>query len=301
MDRSLTTLWYPGDWSEIGDDELVYLLPSLGTRRPERDEAGVRGRGPIRYLTQTLTARALAAADLIASESRGSLTASQALERLVGNAILTSIPLDELTVPAPESCRAPRLPSRGGSAAARAEDFPDWLALELSALAHLDRLLRDARGPEHGALPPPLVDWPLTLADAVFVTINARLNAAYVHSQLTHAHELLTAVAILGHLASGRAAYLPPGIAQSLADLISGRPTVTASEGETKQCVAIGRLYADLAGGAEQLIGIVRRAAASGRPSLVRPRRATMPSDTGRHTWNAHLLRRISERWHVSA
>jgi hypothetical protein len=160
-------------------------------------------------------------------------------------------------------------------------------------------MLLDAQGAETGADASPLVDWPLSLADVVLATINARLNGVYVHPEFAHAHELLTAAALLGHLACGRAAYLPPHVAQSLVDLLSGDGNTAA--GADDGCAPIVRMYAELAGGAQQTLWLARRAAASGRPYLARPRRPVAPSDTGRTTWNARLLQRISRRWHVSA
>lgn len=301
VDRSLTTLWYPGDWTEVGDDELVFMLPTLSTWRPGCAEPSTRGGdGPVRYLTRVITARALAAAALISgSGAAPDASPAEALELLVARAILTAVPLEDLTVTTPGAGRAPRLPARQTSPSKTDWPLPDWLALELTALAHLDRLLLDARGNPKGDTPPPLVDWPLTLADVVLVTINARLNGLYVYPEFAHAHELLTATALLGHLACGRAAYLPPAVAQSLADVLSGRAPAAASE--TDWCACIVRLYAELAGGAERMLSLARRTAASGRPCLVKPPRPIAPSDIGRTTWNARLLQRIGERWQVSA
>jgi hypothetical protein len=299
VDRSLTSLWYPTDWSEVGDDELVFLLPALSTWRPSRARAATGDSdGPLRYLTRVLTARALTTAALISANagSDPAISPAHALELLVTRAILTAIPLKDLATTAPVSSRVPRLPV---PSLTKAELLPDWLALELTALAHLDRLLLDAQGKNTNVEPPPLVDWPLTLADVVLVTINARLNGVYVHPEFAHAHELLTAAALLGHLAYGRAAYLLPPVAQSLVELLSGGAS-TAS-GKHDWCAPIVRMYAEFAGGAEHILGLARRAAASGHPYLAGPRRPVVPFDTGRTTWNARLVQRIARRWHVSA
>ncbi len=301
VDRSLATLWYPGNWDEVGDDELVFLLPALSTWRPGRS-AGIPGRnGPLRYLARTLGARALATAALISAHTQRTQASSpaQALSLLVTSGIVTALSCEELAAAEPGANRAPHLPARKTRGAlAAAEPLPDWLLLEFTALAHLDRLLLDARGVRHDGAPAPLVDWPLALADAVLVTINARFNAAYVHPQFAHAQELLTAAALLGHMAGGRAAYLTPGIAQSLADLLSGREVAASGEGA---CASITRLYAELAGGAEPMLWHTKRARTSRRPHLVRPRPPSIPVDTGRTSWNARLLSRISERWHAFA
>jgi hypothetical protein len=300
VDRSLASLWYAGKWSEVGDDELVFMLPTLSTWRPESTEPITRGgEGPDHYLTRVLTARAQATAALISSNMTDPETGrSQALELLVARAIVTAVPLKELKKTSASSACGPRLPSSLRSGANTAASLPDWLALELTALAHLDRLLLDARGTRERDAPPPLVDWPLTLTDVVLVTINARLNGLYVHPEFAHAHELLTAAALLGHLACGRAAYLPPAVAQSLADILSGRAPAAPSDKDG--CASIVKLYAELAGGADRLLSSARRTAASGRPCLIKPSRPIAPADIGRTTWNARLLRRVSARWQVS-
>ena len=177
----------------------------------------------------------------------------------------------------------------------RPGSLPNWLAVEMTALAHLDRLLRDAQGAAAGQDGTPLVDWPLSLADMVVATVNARLNGAYVHPAYTHAHELLTAAALLGHLVHGRAAYIPPHLAHCLVDLLS-RDEKTAAR-EEDWCAPILRTYADLAGGRRRTLALAKRAAASGRPYLARPRRPIIPKDIGRTTWNARLFQKIAGRW----
>ena len=300
VDRSLTSLWYPGDWSDVDDDELVFLLPTLSAWRP-RPSLACGSDGPVRYLTRILTARALTTAALISANAGAdaAVRPADALELLVKRAILTSIPLKDLARTLSGSGPAPRQLIPAGAGGTEADRLPDWLALELTALAHLDRLLLDAQGKTMGAKLPPLVDWPPTLADVVLVTINARLNGVYVHPEFAHAHELLTAAALLGHLSCGRAAYLPPPVAQSLVDLLSGG--AGAASGRHDWCAPIIKLYAELAGGAEHVLGLARRAATSGRPCLATPRSPAMHFDAGRTTWNARLLQRIARRWHVSA
>jgi hypothetical protein len=305
VDRSLTSLWYPADWSEVGDDELVFMLPTLSAWRPgSREATPSPPGGPVRYLTRILKARALAAAELISQAPHAAPAANrlQALELLSARSILTTIPLAEIATTATTLRRIPRPPAASlpAKSTAEATSLPDWLALELTALAHLDRLLRDARGAGNGSGPSPLVDWPLALTDVVVATINARLNGVYVYPEFAHAHELLTAAALLGHLASGRTAYLPPHVAQSLIDLLSGSEAA-AAVAEDDWCAAVVRMYAELAGGVEHTLSFARRALASGRPCLARPRRPVAPFDTGRTTWNARLLQRIDLRWHVSA
>jgi hypothetical protein len=295
VDRSLASLWYPADWDEVSDDELAFLLPALGGWRP--DPATAAGHdGPIPYLTRVLKSRALSAAALISAKSRRipATQPRQALNELLAQGILTTIPLHDFE-PAPTDAGPPRRRRRPSHD--RPGSVPNWLAVEVTALAHLDRLLHDAQGATAGQDGTPLVDWPLSLADVVVATVNARLNAAYVHPAYAHAHELLAAAALLGHLVRGRAVYIPPHLADCLVDLLSRDDTTAAREDDW--CAPILRAYADLAGGCRRTLALAKRAAASGRPYLARPRRPLMPKDVGRTTWNARLFLKIAERWQL--
>jgi len=300
VDRSLASLWYPADWSEVGDDELVFVLPTLSAWQAGHPHAAVEGgRGPAQYLTRILAARAQTAAELIAANMPDTATATPALalEAIVSRNIVTAMTLKELTAALPGSRHAPHAPVAADTH--EQHPLPDWLVLELTAIVHLDRTLLDARGSERGPNAPPLVDWPLSLADVTLATINARFNGVYVYPEFAHAHELLTAAALLGHLACGRSAYIPPHVAHSLVDLLSlhGNAAKAGRDG----CAAIVRIYADLAGGAQRTLVLARRAARSGRPFLARPRPAVAPSDSGRTTWNARLAQRLAQAWPVSA
>lgn len=62
---------------------------------------------------------------------------------------------------------------------------------------------------------------PLSLADAVVVSLYSTINAAYVFRQYDCCHELLTSAAWLGHLMRGRAAMMPLPVAECLADCLS--------------------------------------------------------------------------------
>jgi hypothetical protein len=311
-DRSLASLWYPANWDEVGDDELAFLLPSLSSWRPPRAGAAAKSHdGPVGYLTRVLRSRALSAATLICGGHGQSRVPSlrQGLELLVSRGILTAITMqdclgsteiDDVCSPRAQADawvheRANRVRKH------EADALPDWLVIELTGLAHLDRLLRDALGEtaRHDERMPPLVDWPLSLADVVLATINGRLNGAYVHPRYAYAHELLTAAAILGHLVQRRAVHLPSAVAQSLADLLSRSKKAPAREDDW--CASILEAYADLAGGAQRMLMLARRAATRDGTYLARPRRPIAPHDFGRTTWNARLLQRVAQRWHVFA
>jgi hypothetical protein len=301
VDRSLASLWYPADWDEVSEDELAFLLPALGAWRPGLAAATEASHGgPVPYLRQVLKSRALAAAALISSKSRRSPATQprQALEELLARGILTTIALDDFEPALTESAAAGPPPRKRKSRPSPDQpgSLPNWLAVEVTALAHLDRLLRDAQGAT-GQDGTPLVDWPLSLADVIVATVNARLNGGYVHPAYAHAHELLTAAALLGHLVHGRAAYIPPQLAHCLVDLLS-RDEKTAAR-EDDWCASVLRTYADLAGGRRRTLALAKRAAASGRPYLASPRRPIIPKDVGRATWNARLFLKIAERWQL--
>lgn len=300
VDRSLTSLWYPTDWDEVNDDELAFLLPALSAWRPESVQArneGQSGSGPVGYLTHVLIERARGTAALMAARSHAEPKhePSHLLELLVTHGMLTAVPLTEL-LPS-DTDRSPVIPVALPPQTGRAGNtgLPDWLALELTALAHLDRMLRDASGRQQSGTP--LVDWPLSLADLLIATVNARFNGAYVHPEFSHAHELLTAAALLGHLMHRREVYIPPQLAQCLADQLA--KLTHAATREEDWSSSIIRLYADLAGGAARTRARAKRSAASGRPYLVKPRAPVIPADIGRTTWNARLLQRIGRSWEV--
>jgi hypothetical protein len=295
VDRSLTSLWYAGTWNEVDDDELAFLLPSLSSWRPAASPTppGAEHRdGPVEYLTQLLLERAHAAAVFMAAKSRRHPASEvpRILTALAGMGVLTMLAL-------PQSWEDAAEYSDLNHAAPAPGPMPDWLAIELTALAHLDRLLHDARGAAGTARP--LIDWPLALPDAVLAAVNARLNAAYVYPQFAHAHELLTVAALLGHLVQGRPAYIPAHLAEALAEQLA-KDTGPARR-EDDWCACIIKLYADLAGGAARMLIFAKRAAASGRPHLARPAAPIVPQNIGRSNWNGRLLDRISDRWQVLA
>jgi hypothetical protein len=281
VDQSLATAWYPADWDGVTDDELVFLLPSLCNWRTGRDTGSAR-RGPIDYLTRTLTARADAVTRAIAR--RSGLTEPAAVaeigDRLVASGLLSSIEAHQR----PSTMRDVRDPAPG-----RDQDrLPDWLIAELVALAYTNRMLRDALGDAapQGAAQAPLIDWPLTLADVVVASISARLNGAYVYPEHGYAHELLALAALLGHLVEGRTAYLPPSIAGTLLDILRAKPSV---DDET---TAVLRTYIEWAGGANRLLLWARIVNATGVARRIAPRAALVPRAM-RAAWNPRLLQRL--------
>jgi hypothetical protein len=281
--QSLATAWYPADWDSVTDDELVFLLPSLCNSLPashDRHEPALRG--PIDYLTRTLTPRADAVAHLLAR--RSGLTeptaAAEIGDRLVRSGLLSSIEARRHSSTLRDSLEPTPGREQGRP--------PDWLIAELVALAYTNRMLSDALGnaPPQGAVHAPLIDWPLTLTDVVVASISARLNGAYVYPEHAYAHELLALAALLGHLVAGRTAYLPPSIAGTLLDILRSRPS---ADDETS---AVLRTYIEWAGGANRLMLWARIIHATGVARRITPRGALVPRAM-RAAWNARLLQRL--------
>jgi hypothetical protein len=281
VDQSLATAWYPAVWDSVTDDELVFLLPSLCNWVPGRHAESAR-RGPIDYLTRTLTARADAVARLIARRSglTAPAAAAEIRDRLVASGLLSSIETNRRSS-TPKDCGDPA-PGRDQGR------LPDWLIAELVALAYTNRMLSDALGnaAPQGAVHAPLIDWPLTLADVVVASISARLNGAYVYPEHGYAHELLALAALLGHLVEGRTAYLPPSIAGTLLDILRAKPSAD------DQTAAVLRAYIEWAGGAHRLMLWARIINATGVARRIAPRAALVPR-TMRAAWNARLLQRL--------
>ncbi|MTD94070.1 hypothetical protein GIW81_06930 [Hyphomicrobium sp. xq] len=280
VDQSLATAWYPAEWASVTDDELVFLLPSL-CNWPTGRHAEPARRGPIDYLTRTLTARADAASRLIARRSglTDPAAAAEIHDRLVASGLLSSIDAHRRST----TLRDSRAPAPGRDQGR----LPDWLIAELVALAYTNRMLSDALG---SAAPQgvdaPLIDWPLTLADVVVASISARLNGAYVYPEHGYAHELLALAALLGHLVEGRTAYLPPSIAGTLLDILRAKPSAD------DQTAAVLRAYIEWAGGANRLMLWARIINATGVARRIAPRAALVPRAL-RAAWNPRLLQRL--------
>lgn len=285
INQSLATAWYPALWDSVTDDELVFLLPSL-CNWPRGDHTESARRGPVDYLTRTLTAHSAAVARLIARST--GLTEPEIGDRLVGSGLLSSIEAR----PRSSTLHASRTPAPGRDEGR----LPDWLTAELVALAYTNRMLSDALGstaPE-GAARAPLIDWPLTLADVVVASISSRLNGAYVYPEHGYAHELLALAALLGHLVQGRTVYLPPSIAATLLDVLRVKPSAN------DQTAAVLRAYIAWAGGANRLMLRARIINATGVARRIAPRAAVVPRAM-RAAWNTRLLQRLDAQplWHA--
>jgi hypothetical protein len=295
VDQSLATAWYPADWDSVTDDELVFLLPSLCNSPSGRHAESTR-RGPVHYLTRTLTARADAVAHLIARRAglTGPAAAAEIGDRLVASGLLSSIEAHRRSSTRSGILRDSRDPAPGRDQGR----LPDWLIAELVALAYTNRMLSDALGDAapRGAVHAPLIDWPLTLADVVVASISSRLNGAYVYPEHGYAHELLALAAILGHLVEGRTVYLPPSMAATLLDILRAKPSAD------DQPAAVLRAYIEWAGGANRLMLWARIINATGVARRIAPRAALVPRAM-RAVWNTRLLQRLDAQslWHAEA
>ncbi len=295
-DRPLTMLWHTARWDTVTDDDLVFLLPRLTDWRNRQRDAELSSRGgPCNYLTRSLRARAVSAATLMARRSPATarLSVGKSLSLLLATGIVTGLSAQDfrrLDFDLDQGISG-KLPSRALWSVW--DSLPDWLAVELTALAHLDRMLADAIAINHASRQrgSRLVDWPVLLADVLIRTIASRLNGAYVYAEFAFAHELLSVAAVVGHLVNGRSVYLPTDLARSLIDILSVERAAARYA-----YFPILEAHANLAGGIGYLIAVARRAVAEGHPCLVEPRAAVTPNDFGRRTWNEPFLRRIGDK-----
>lgn len=305
LEQSLATAWYPAKWDNVGDDELVFLIPSLchWQGRAAADEPAQQG--PVQYLSRLLASRADALASLMAdkADDKQATSKRQARHSLATCGLTTSLPYDEGSNVTPLVTRArppaDRLepqnhsepqtwPSRGAA--------PDWLAGPLIGLAYTDRALADALGkPSTGETRDgPLIDWQLGLSDALVVSASTRINAAYVYPEFNHAHELLSLAAVLGHLADGRAAYLPPVLAEALLDCLPRR-------GVGSEAAFALHSLAEQAHGVTRLATLARIISATGVAQLIMPRPTRLPTYI-RTNGSERLLQRVdaSKLWPIS-
>ncbi len=280
VDQSLSDLWYPARWETVGDDELVFLLPTLGRWRP-----GTADLGPVDYLTRVLKSRALSV-EAIIRQKRAAPTFSALSSSLSG--VLTCLTAQDRGV-AETGGDATRLEPMSSALGLEGHAGPaDWLIAELTAIAYLDRMLADARVVERSATAAPIIDWPLTLSDVVAATIHARMNGAYVYPEFSFAHELLTAAAILGHLVEGRPALVSPALAACLAENLSADVSATKD-----LSTSVLQTYADAVGGSKYLRAQALWVCTKGSPGLIRPRAAVAPQGVSSTAWNGRLLQRL--------
>jgi hypothetical protein len=245
IDYSPQVLWYGARWETIGEDEAVFLIPSLVAQRSPA------GTGPAELLRRALAARIQWSFVHAGSQERS------VFESLVDIVQLENVRAADLDAIAKSACHALYGPSRPSKNPAH--EIADR-ETELVILRCLDRALG-------AAADRPTVD-PVTavsLDEAILVSIHSGLNAAYVWDLLAARHETLMVAAWLGHLTRGRAAYLMPAIADPLDELVRSESSDAA----------LIRHYAQWSMSTTDLRKAPGRVIATGRSMLIHPLQRT--------------------------
>jgi hypothetical protein len=136
-------------------------------------------------------------------------------------------------------------------------------------LACLDRLLADALVGSDGHTGSREIARHVSMSEAMFATIYASFNGAYVYPRFTACHEAFTVGAWLGYLARGRAALMPTFVADHVVERFAG--SQGNWDAETGACDLLLRHCAESTVGLGRLQKIARRVVNSGRPNLVIP------------------------------
>jgi hypothetical protein len=256
----LTTLWAPCRWSEVNDDELIFLNPSLAHQRAS-------GLVRIRCLLSRTFCEHLRC--LAGTEEH--LAARRALRAIQDCAGFTGQFVGGAVADCPGGCAdavdaEAYDPWQFVRAGVSSQDDRERWTFELAVLTCLGRMLEACAGPGDGSPTPDEPD----LADAVAGSVHSRINAGYVFPQLTGQHEMLTAAAWIGCLLRQRNALLPIWVAEPLTELLREPDMDTLSVGW--RCQRLLRFHAEIAFGADRLLAISRSVATSGIPREVRPR-----------------------------
>lgn len=263
-DLSLATLWRPPvRWSDVSDDEIVFLIPALAARPLPSD-----GARPAMLVRQALAASADRAA-------RALMAAGFATQETAAAAIVART----LAVEASD-----RSQIDGEAAVDRAWQPYVSLLPAFMILAVLEEMLchlapaGGARAEQKPAL---------SLADLLVGAVHARFNGAYGHPRLAFAHELLTAGAWIGQVLAGRPALMPVGIAGCLLDVL------TRNDGDRAGVEQVLlTYYAEAAGGVDRFVALSRRVVKGGRPQLMPG--AARAYDLSHHpVWDVPLARSL--------
>ena len=250
IDQSLTTLWYPRDWSDVGEDELVFFIPSLGAgHRRASDEAG-----PALHIRRALARRLNSAVRLLSTGDD-----QQTLERIAACGVVSAC---KPQASAEVSCSLQGYNHYGSQR--QPNDLAVW-TFELSVLVCIDRMLLDAmpHRPRHAECYIASAD----CAEVLVASIHTCINGAYVYPEFAFAHELLGAGAWLGLLLRGRSALMPEFVAEVLIDYIAHFKN--SWEDAQDPIVRLFNFHAELAGGAERLLRRARKVRRTGNPALV--------------------------------
>jgi hypothetical protein len=294
VDLSISSLYYPCGWEDVGEDELAFLLPTL--QRTARATGDIPG-GPHRFFRRALIARIhnlIGRVGKPAGSDNDDATAKVILDTIVCSGVIKSVSLaaagaegrdawSKLYNGTRDSHPKPTLPGRNPL---DSESLAFWI-FELSVLATLDRAVNALAANPEKAQPADGVQ----LVDALITSIFSGINAAYAFPHLESAHELLTVGAWLGCLLRGRTALMPPFIAERLIDHLSrvrGEDVTDAAK-----CEDVIYFHAEAAAGASRLLRTAKRVYRTGTASLVRP--SAGPADHKRPpVWNDALTKFIA-------
>lgn len=266
VDQSLSTTWYPVSWDDVSDDELVFFLPSLAfSRTAIGGRLSERG---CRFIRDALCRRTADFADAAAAAlgrpqvADASARDSDVLGLIARSGALTSLPADE-AVREGRALRADHgTPAHGRKLSEQA------VIEELAALACIDRMHFDASGADACAADGGActAGAGVSFEVALLASIHAQFNAAYLYPHYDWGHESFAAGAWLGTLMSGRAALMPPFIAEILLDVC---PAPEPGKAAACQSARIFAYSMERAGGYRRLRRIARRVVATGISAVV--------------------------------
>jgi len=295
VDQALTTLWYPSNWNDTCDDELIFLIPSL--MREVRGGLDASTSGASTFLRRALCARLRWVALALGFEGR-----ERAPERLL-NAVSSTRAMTALDgslawVEGEQPFRvlySSRLRHgaaknhAGGTAAPREA----WIH-ELSVLTCLDRCLQHSLRAGGITGPRDSVEIEFGVADALIASTYSSVNAAYIYPQFLTFHEPFTVGAWLGNLLRGRPALMPAMVADRF--LAGSERRSVESAGDGTECDRLLGFLMSLLGGPRTLVRAARRTRASGYSAVVRGQLDSARLSRSPYVWNKALHDYIDSR-----
>lgn len=273
LQQSLSTLWYPTEWRDVGDDELVLFLPSLSSDGDVGAEVAIR-RAFIRRLRASIR--------MLEPNDDG-----RALRKIADVGAISSLlrEIDSWGVTEDgHGSQVQSLAARCSIGGAAAWEF------ELAVLACIDRMLSDAT---RFARPADcLIETP-ELADILVGSIHTSINGAYAYPRYAFAHEILGTGAWMGTLLRGRSALMPNFVAEVVLAYLD--PAKRSQPTVYDPIENVFAWHAGLIGGASLLVRHAHKARRSGYPQLVKPGGPARGSKL-KCSWNLELERVISHR-----
>ena len=292
VDQSLSTLWYAPDWGGVDLDELTFFIPALLCRSALANLAERGSGGPAGHIRNALGRRLIGAVEVLSRVLAPEAAGQQAwVLQAIDKIAILSLPADVLWAEK-EGLR------RGGGGGTFDLGWPlrrglrEAAIYELSVLACLDRMMRDASALCRGEAAPTAAGSNVSAADALIASIHSGLNGSYVYSDLTYMHETFATGAWLGTVLSGRAALLPQFMAEILWELFER--VLQRGEASMDDTDRVLLEHARLAVGEYRLRRAVRRVARHGIPAVVRTKRLETAPWSRCPIWNRELNGRIS-------